>query len=218
MEKNDINILMVDDHPLIIEGYKDVLTRLKPENVNYHIDDANNCDLAWEKITKGDFDVVFLDMSFPHKPNSKFISGEDLGIQIKKEYPSLKVIVITQIEDAFQLNKLMATIHPEGFLLKRETNPQILASCVKNVIDSIPFYSPKISKILQLRTIDKFNINDNDRIILHQLSLGTKTKDLNKYVPLSFRAIENRKRKLKEFFDAEDNETLLEKARERGYI
>jgi hypothetical protein len=65
---------------------------------------------------------------------------------------------------------------------------------------------------------DDFKITENDRIILYQLSLGTKTKDLHHYLPLSYRAIENRKRRLKEYFEASDDRTLLEKARERGYV
>jgi len=57
-------------------------------------------------------------------------------------------------------------------------------------------------------------------MILYQLSLGTKTKDLTKFIHLSLRAVEDRKKRLKEIFgvSGEGNKALLEKARESGYI
>jgi serine/threonine-protein kinase RIO1 len=39
-----INILMVDDHPIIIEGYQNVLMATKQEDQILNIDTANNCD------------------------------------------------------------------------------------------------------------------------------------------------------------------------------
>jgi len=63
-------------------------------------------------------------------------------------------------------------------------------------------------------------LDEKDRIILNQLSLGTKTKDLTTHVNLSLRAVEDRKRKLKEIFDVvgEGNQALLKKARSIGYV
>lgn len=217
-EVQEIRILMVDDHPLIIEAYKEVLTRLLQESPRFVIDTAHTCDLAWGKIKNNDYDILFLDMSFPQEEGNRFISGEDLGIQIRKEHLQIKIIILTQIEDAFHLKNLMATIKPEGFLLKRETNPKLLADCVQNVIVSIPFFSPKIAKIIQSGTTGNLIISENDRIILYQLSLGTKTKNLHHYVPLSHRAVEDRKRKLKEIFGANDDKSLLARAKEQGYI
>ena len=43
---NHINILMVDDHPIIIEGYQNVLMATKKEDQTLHIDTAHNCDEA----------------------------------------------------------------------------------------------------------------------------------------------------------------------------
>ena len=63
-------------------------------------------------------------------------------------------------------------------------------------------------------------MDDLDKMILLQLSLGSKTKDISKYVPLSLRAIENRKRRLKEIFNvkASGDRELLEQAKKSGYI
>ena len=46
-----LKILMVDDHPVIIEAYKNILDSSGFEEVyNFSIDTAINCDTAIEKI------------------------------------------------------------------------------------------------------------------------------------------------------------------------
>ena len=42
----DIHILMVDDHPIIIEGYQNTLMATKKDHQNLIIDTANTCDAA----------------------------------------------------------------------------------------------------------------------------------------------------------------------------
>ena len=38
------NILIVDDHPFIIEGYKNAITRYNPEEFNFFIKQAKDCE------------------------------------------------------------------------------------------------------------------------------------------------------------------------------
>ena len=42
----NIKILMIDDHPMIIEGYQNTLLFTKKDNQELEIDIANNCDEA----------------------------------------------------------------------------------------------------------------------------------------------------------------------------
>jgi hypothetical protein len=63
-------------------------------------------------------------------------------------------------------------------------------------------------------------VDDINRKILHLLSQGIKTKSLSEYIPLSMSAIEKRKKQLKLLFSVTDgkDETLLQEAREKGYL
>lgn len=216
----EINILMVDDHYMILEGYENVLSRSRINGVQLNIDKADKCDLAWEKIGSGDYHIVMLDINFPVLESSKFLSGEDLGIKIKKKYPALKVIILTVLEDSFRLHNILDNINPEGFLLKGEVTAKKLIECIETVITTPPYYGPKILKLLHFRATHKFSLDETDRKILYQLSLGTKVKDIPEHVMLSLRAVEDRKKKLKEIFGVigEGNKALLEKARESGYL
>ncbi|MEH6762830.1 MAG: response regulator [Maribacter arcticus] len=215
-----IKILLVDDHHMILEGYKNVILRNTFNDLKIEIDTANSCDHAYEKIRINEYNLVLLDINFPINPDSKFLSGEDLGIWLKKEYKTTKLMILTVLEDPFRLNNILINVKPDGFLLKGETTSQELINGIEKVLFSPPYFGPKISKILLSTTIHSYSLDEKDRIILYQLSLGIKTKNLPSYVHLSLRAIENRKKRLKEIFNisGENNTDLLEKARESGYI
>lgn len=216
----NVNILLVDDHHMILEGYKNVLSRLKHPGINLSIDISDNCDTGWSKISENNYQIVFLDINFPVEENSKILSGEDLGAKIKRDFPDIKVVILTVLEDAFRLQNILSSINPEGFLLKGETTSKELIKCLEKVMDSPPYYGPKISKLLNSQSTHKPFIDETDRIMLYQLSLGSKTKDLTKFVHLSLRAVEDRKKRLKEIFGVkgEGNKALLEKARKSSYI
>lgn len=160
-------------------------------------DMADNGDMALEKISSGNYHIILLDLNFPVSEGSKFLSGEDLGIKIKEEYPTMKVIILTVLEDSFRLYNILNNINPEGFLIKGEVIPKKLIDCIETVISTPPYYNYRISKLLHSRATHKFSQDKTDRIILYQLSLGTKTKDLPQEANLSLRAIEDRKKKLK---------------------
>ena len=64
----NIKILMIDDHPMIIEGYQNTLLFSKKDNQELKIDIANNCDEAVVWMNKSlqmekPYDVLFVDIS-----------------------------------------------------------------------------------------------------------------------------------------------------------
>ena len=146
--EDKIKILLIDDHYMILEGYKNVLSRNRINDMEVEVDTANTCDIASNKIITKEFDLVFLDINFPVDENSKFLSGEDLGIWIKKNYSQVKVLILTVLEDPFRLNNILMNVKPDGFLLKGETTSQELLRGIEKVLYSPPYFGPKISKIL----------------------------------------------------------------------
>ena len=120
MKKEVINILLVDDHHMILEGYKNVISKAKCEDYDIVVETANNCDIAWDLLNEKEFDIVFLDINFPVQEDGKILSGEDLGIKIKKELPEVKIIILTVLAEPFRLHNLLLNINPAGFLMKGE--------------------------------------------------------------------------------------------------
>lgn len=224
--KKKHSILIVDDHLMIIEGYK---TALKFGFSNFseaklEIDYAVNFNEAIEKINcsraKVTYDLVVLDLSLPRCEKHKMNTGEDLGIWIQSVMPETKLLVITSYNDTIRINNVLNQLNPEGFLLKSEISAMDLVTAVDRVLSGKLDYSKKVTEILKSKNTANFHLDNISIQILKEISNGTKAKDLPKYVPLSKSGIEKRKRYLKEVFKTktESDRELIMAARQRGYI
>ncbi|WP_420573561.1 response regulator [Kordia sp.] len=220
----DIKVLIVDDHPMIIEGYKNALLGIDSDEMKLRIDTADSCDGAFTKIknasTGTPYDVVFLDIKLPPSSDGKIISGEDLGIKVKELLPDTKVVILTMFNNNFRIHNILKNINPDGFLVKSDVTSDELMRAFQVVLTDPPYYSHTVTKLLRTRIINEVVLDDIDRNILFHLSKGIKTKNLTEYIPLSLAAIEKRKRHLKEVFDVEKkgDESLLEQARNTGFL
>jgi len=123
MRKKD-SILIVDDHLMIIKGYK---TALKFgfsnfSDANLDIDYAVDFKTAVEKINcsikRTPYDLIVLDLSIPPCEKNKMNCGEDFGKWIKPIVPKSKLLVITSYNDTTRINNVLNELNPEGFLLK----------------------------------------------------------------------------------------------------
>ncbi|QHI35205.1 Oxygen regulatory protein NreC [Kordia antarctica] len=220
----DIKVLIVDDHPMIIEGYKNALLGINSDEMTLRIDTADSCDGAYTKIknssTGTPYDVIFLDIKLPPSADGKIISGEDLGIKVKELLPDTKVVILTMFNNNFRIHNILKNINPDGFLVKSDVTSDELMRAFQVVLTDPPYYSHTVTKLLRTRIINEVVLDDIDRNILFHLSKGIKTKNLTEYIPLSLAAIEKRKRHLKEVFDVEKkgDESLLEQARNTGFL
>ena len=219
-----INILMVDDHPIIIEGYQNVLMATKEDDQTLLIDTANNCDTAAIMIDRASknthYDVCFFDISLPASEDGRYTSGEDLALLAKKTMPNAKIIILTMFNESFRIHNIIKEIDPDGFLIKSDLTSMELADAFQHILKSPPYYSSTVNNYVKKTFTSEIYLDDINRKILHLLSQGIKTKSLNEYIPLSTSALEKRKKQLKLLFSVSDgkDETLLQEAREKGYL
>lgn len=219
-------VLIIDDHPLICDSYRNALHQVMKENqdIQMQIESAENCDTAKEKImnswTNDSWDLVFLDIRLPASKDRRILSGEDLGELIRENHPLAKIIVATTFNDNYRIQNIFKSLNPEGFLIKNDLDPKELVNAIIKIMQGGVHYSQTVSNLMRLKMHRNITIDKKDRQILFELSLGTKMKDLPNIVPLSIAGIEKRKRILKEIFDVEDqgDKALILKARELGFI
>lgn len=220
-------VLIIDDHPLISEAYKSAFLYLSKQDKSYSfsIDIAHNCDDAIKAIdayakSENDLDIVFLDISLPPSTDGKILSGEDLGLKINELMPETKIIVSTTFNDNYRIHSIFKNINPDGFLIKNDITPQELVTAIKEVVNEPPYYSKTVVKLLRKQISNEFLLDDIDRKILYEISIGTKNKDLPSAVPLSTPAIDKRKRHLKQIFNIQssDDRELILVAKEKGFI
>lgn len=221
----NFRVLIIDDHPLIANAYQQALEEVfKSSECNLHISFATTIDEAHSLIeddtTFEKLDIIFLDIRLPKGTNTELISGEDLGILIKRKYPDKKLVIATTFNDNYRIHSILKSVDPEGFLVKNDLTPEELVSAIKVLLAEPPFYSKTVLKMLRKQISDEALLDNTDRRLLYEISIGTKMKELPNILPLSKAGIERRKRNLKLVFDVESgsDRDLVYQAKERGFI
>jgi DNA-binding NarL/FixJ family response regulator len=217
------HILIVDDHPFIIQGYKNAITRYKPDEFEFIIEQANDCKSGYDIITNPetkDFDIAFLDISMPAYEEKGMFSGEDLAKLLNKYMPNCKIILLTMYTELLKIKNIIDAINPHGLVIKNDLTFDELLFGFDKVINNEIYYSQSIQKMMDLDQSETIEIDLFDKQILFHLSKGTKTKEITQYIPISLEAIEKRKLSLKKRLDLKEESDieLVREAKKRGLL
>lgn len=112
---NKLKVLVVDDHPMVLEGMHNMLSRISFVSLSGL---AGGAAQAMEQIQADTPDIVITDISMPG------ISGLELTAQIRKEYPSVKVIAMSTFNERSLISQMVAQ-GASGYLLKNASREQI---------------------------------------------------------------------------------------------
>jgi DNA-binding NarL/FixJ family response regulator len=104
-------IFIVDDHPMVVEGMKAMLQQLPETEVCGHAASASSC-LAF--FLRNQADIVLLDINLPDQ------SGIEVCRILRKKYPSLKIIALTNFDQLTYIQN-MKDAGANGYLLKNST-------------------------------------------------------------------------------------------------
>lgn len=130
-----IKVMIVDDQPILSEGIKSVLSTSDALEVIGVAEDGRD---ALDKMENNVPDVVLLDIRMPNM-NGVVATGE-----IKKKYPSVKVLILTTFDDSDYI--LNAINHgASGYLLK-DIGSSALIDAVKNACAGDTILPAKIAK------------------------------------------------------------------------
>lgn len=220
--KSPINILIVDDHPFIIEAYKNAINKYSLQGFEFVVTQANNCKTGYENIIDqpDHFDIAFFDISMPEYAEKGIYSGEDLAMLMKTEMPNCKIILLTMHTELLKINNIIKNINPSGLIIKNDLTFDELLFAFDKIINDESYYSQTVIKLVGQAQYNNIELDVFDKQILFHLSKGVKTKDLPQYVPLSLSAIEKRKLNIKEILEIKDGNDidLIREAKNKGVI
>ena len=217
------NILIVDDHPFIIQGYKNAITRYNPNEFEFLIEEAKDCKSAYEIITNSEtiaFDIAFLDISMPVYEEKGMFSGEDLAKLLMEYMPNCKIILLTMYTELLKIKNLISAINPKGLVIKNDLTFDELLFGFDKVMKNEIYYSQSIQKMIDLAESEAIEIDVFDKQILFHISKGTKITDISQYIPISLEAIEKRKQNLKDLLNIKEDSDLelVREAKNKGLL
>lgn len=137
MTVDNIRVLIVDDHQLMIEGLK---VLLEDEESISKVYGANSSDMAFELLDKYEIDVVLMDVNMPK------VTGVEVTELIKEKFPNIKVVALTMHDDISIITKMIKA-GASGYLLKRTQMNEVLEA-IKTVYHNKKYLSNNTQKII----------------------------------------------------------------------
>ena len=216
-----IKILIVDDHPTMVEGYKSILNSRFPEE-KLTVTTAYNCETAYNYITQAihPYDIILLDLALPPYETANIFSGEDLAILIRKLYKDTKIMMLTSHTEAFILYNLIKKLDPEAVLIKSDFKSDDLLNAFTHIMNGGIYYTQTAKQSIKEVGMNHSALDSYDRRIISLLAKGIKTKNLPDHIGLSMSAIDKRKAQIKIIFDVQkgNDEDILREARKKGMV
>src|SRR5680860_16418 len=219
-----VRILAVDDHEMIVLGYKYTLEASTFENFEVVVHTAPSFEAGKVEIESSakrlPYDIILLDIQMFPESAKEERGGENLGLLVKKISPTSKVVFLSSFSDSYRINNILKNVNPDGYMVKSEVDQKTLQTMVRTVIDNPPYYTASALRAIRRKLANEDQIDERDKKILYQLSIGTKTKDISALVAAASTTVENRKRQLKIMLGVENGNdfALIDEARKRGFI
>ena len=217
-----INILIVDDHQFIIQGYKNVINLFPDKSKTFNFIEASDCKSGFETISNSPqpFDVAFLDVSMPEYPEKNINTGEDLAKLIKETMPECKIALLTMHSESLKVMSIIEEINPLGLVIKNDLTFDSMILALTSILNGDTYYSDSVIKFLNNQQKEKVYIDVIDRQILHYLNKGVNYDDIPLYITISSSSVKTRKENLKDLLgiSGSDDASLVSVARDRGLL
>lgn len=110
-----INLLIIDDHPMVIEGMKAMLQQLSFVQLQAS---AMNAFDGIEMLKKHEVHVAIVDINLPD------ISGIELTAKIKKEFPTVQVLAMSTFKERSYISQMIQN-GAIGYLVKSASKEEI---------------------------------------------------------------------------------------------
>ena len=184
-------ILIADDHPLMREGLKQILSATHDLIVAAEAVDG---DQALARVRAEEFDLVVLDLSMPG------LSGIDLIKRLKIERPKVKILVLSMHgEQQYAVRAYKAGA--AGYLTKDSASAQLVAAIRKIAAGGV-YISPKAAEQLAIgamqtsAVLPHTTLSDREFAVFRMLVAGTSLTGIGDELHLSVKTVSTHKTRI----------------------
>lgn len=215
IEKLSAQILIADDHHLIIDGIRSMLSDQPDFTI---IADAKDGEEAWDVISSSplDFHLVLADVTMPR------CGGIELCRRIKQHFSGIKVLIVTMHKSVSVLNEAIDA-EADGYILKESGKAELVAAIIR-VLNGGTWYSNELLPVLQ-EELSKGRIAQENRSALsiretEVLSLIVKeltSEEISEHLGISKKTVDNHRQHILEKTGCRSTVGLVKFALQSGF-
>lgn len=139
----NVNILLVDDHPMIRHGIKALLNDVDIKVTG----EASNGKEAIEAYKDGNYDLIVMDIKMPE------MDGVEATKELKKIDSDVKILALSMYDEHRFITKMLQA-GAKGYILKN-TGKEELVNAITKIISGENYFSPEVSNIMMSRFMNE---------------------------------------------------------------
>ena len=205
-----INIAIVDDHSLFLEGLSSILKDV--DNFKILIT-ASSAKEFLNQPNLATIDVLISDISMPE------MDGIALSQIIKKQFPTIKILILSMHEET-QIIKALIKMKIDGYLFKN-ADKELLVSAITSVAQGNLFFSEAIKNKLIFTNEEEDEsstksilpkLSSREKEILELIAKGLTINQIADTLFISHHTVVSHKQKLFYKFNVDKITSLVKKA------
>jgi two-component system, NarL family, response regulator NreC len=211
-----VNVFLVDDHMVVREGLKTLITAQPDMAV---IGEAGDGETAWRQIQECRPDVVIMDISMPG------MNGIQATERLKQVYPEVKVLVLSVHDDTSYLRQML-TVGAAGYILKH-TAADALIQAIRTVAAGGLYLEPSLAEHVVGRYVRRpaaitellgVELSEREREVVQRVVQGYSNKEIATQLSLSVKTVETYRARALEKLGLTSRAALVRYALERGWL
>jgi two-component system, NarL family, invasion response regulator UvrY len=194
-----IKIMLADDHSIVREGLKRVLTAAADMSV---VAEAVSCEEVLSKIASCQLDTVVLDISMPGG------NGFDVLGKIKTIRPRLPVILFSMYSDSRYVMKARR-LQAAGYLVKTDPAEEILLA-IRRTACGRTYFSRAFEEV-EIESIDEEDktLSPREQEVLRLIGEGRKNQEIAQQLGLSHKTVSTYRARILEKLHLDSNSQLI---------
>ncbi|WP_417830713.1 response regulator [Terasakiella sp.] len=207
-ENNKIRVLLVDDHPLVLDGIR---SRLEDDPEIMIVGEAGNGEEALQIATERKPDIVLMDINMP------VLNGIEAAGKFAELLPDIRLLMLTMHDSREYITKVLKA-GAKGYILKDVSSSEMLIA-IKAVYQGKTYYSSGVTDILVNESSKKeVPLTDREKTILQLLAEGNSNKHVARELDISVRTVETHRRNIKRKLEVKTSAGLVKYAIENGIV
>jgi DNA-binding NarL/FixJ family response regulator len=212
-KKDNIHILIVDDHPVVTEGLQKILAKAYSEVSTLSFTTGKEL-MQFLRDTEGGADLILLDIRLPD------INGAELCKQIKTQYPDTYILAFSNHNERSIIMRMLEN-GASGYLLKNASADELIG-CIDDVLSGHLALCKEAKEILARPSIQDLKprpaLTKREKEILQLIGAGKTSSEIGQQLHLSPLTIETHRRNLMQKYEAKNIAALIKLAMENGML
>jgi len=202
-----INVHITDDHKILVEGLKILISEsenISVTGVSYTLEE---CRKALALQTP---DVLLLDLNLPDG------SGVDFCSEVRKNYPSIKILILTT-HNEYSVAKRVMDNGASGYILKNALSEEVISG-IETVAEGETFLCDEIDILMKKRVDEQIWFTAREKELLQLIAEGYTNKEMADKLFLSEDTIKTYRKNLILKVGAKNSMILVKMALENKWI